>query len=84
MSAIDTKKAICQWKKSWKHKRDKELRRSAHATCHDGVYTSGVVSELFCPMNKVRDTQLIVGHTFPSKDVMLLRIVEEAIFMAFA
>ncbi len=43
----------------------------------DNQYT-GVTSGLLWLMTEVRDTPLLSGHTFPSKEVLLIHIAEEA------
>jgi hypothetical protein len=43
----------------------------------EGDYT-GVCMELLCPMTEVALFPLMEGHTFSNKEVLLMRIAEEA------
>ena len=43
----------------------------------EGDYT-GVCMELLCPMTEVALFPLMEGHTFPNKEILLMRIAEEA------
>jgi hypothetical protein len=85
MTADEAEEAIRKWEKNWKRDRDK-LRRKSHGgpttdRCSfvDGTtgYT-GCISQKFRPMVEVADAPLLEGHTFPDKEIILMRIVEEA------
>jgi hypothetical protein len=39
---------------------------------------TGCISETFGPMVEMTNAPLLEGHTFPDKEVVLMRIVEEA------
>ena len=69
--------ALLQWQASWKSDRDRDRRKNAEMTNVTIDYT-GVVSDIMRTMTEVHASWLQVGHTFPTKEILLLRIAEEA------
>jgi hypothetical protein len=45
---------------------------------YDIVEHSGVLTDLLRMMTEVQASPLLVGHTFPDKELLLLRMAEEA------
>ncbi len=79
MSEQDAEKALSKWEKDWKKARDKDRRMSARQDEVDNTTTyTGVLPDLLRTMTEVKASPLKVGDTFPTKDRLLLRIVEEA------
>jgi len=79
MSEQEASFALLQWQASWKSDsdRDKNMRKNAEMTDLTIDYT-GVVSDIMRTMIEVHASRLQVRHTFPIKEILLLRIVEEA------
>jgi hypothetical protein len=85
MTADEAEEAICKWEKDWKRDRDKLRRKNCGGPTVDGCsfvdgttgYT-GCISQKFQPMVEVTNAPLLEGHTFPDKEIILMRILEEA------
>ncbi len=85
MTADEAEEAIRKWEKNWKRDRDKLHRKSHGGRTMDGCsfkygttgYT-GCISETFQQMVEVTNAPFLEGHTFPDKEIVLMRIVEEA------
>jgi hypothetical protein len=70
---------MSKWEKDWKKERDKDRRKSAREKEIDNTITyTGVLSDLLRTMTEVKASPLKVGDTFPTKDRLVSRIVEEA------
>ena len=81
MSEKKAEDALHKWEKSWKHGKDNERRKSSHETTTDKTIAySGVVLDLLQLLSEVKLTSLKVDDNFPTKDVLTLRIIEEANF----
>ncbi len=71
--------ALSKWEKDWKKAWNKDRRKSAREDEVDDTITyTGVLSDLLRTMTEVKVSPLKVYDTFPTKDRLLLRIVEEA------
>ena len=79
MSEQEALFALLQLQASWKsdRDRDRDRRRNAKMTNLTIGYT-GVVSGMMRSMTEVHSSWLQVGHTFPTKKMLLLRIAEYA------
>ncbi len=85
MTADEAEEAIRKWEKDWKRDRDKLRRKNRGGPTVDGCsfvdgttgYT-GCISQKFQPMVEVTDAPLLEGHTLPDKEIVLMRIKEEA------
>ena len=79
MSEQEASFALLQLQASWKsdRDRDRDRRRNAKMTNLTIGYT-GVVSGMMRSMTEVHSSWLQVGHTFPTKEMLLLRIAEYA------
>jgi hypothetical protein len=78
MSEKEKEEVLGKWEKDWKRAQDRDRRRSACDKADDTITCSGVASELLRTMTDVKATPLTVGDTFPTKETIILRIVEEA------
>jgi hypothetical protein len=85
MTADEAEEAIRKWEKDWKRDRDKLHRKSHGGPTVDGcsfvdgtIGYTGCISEKFQPLAEVTNAPLLEGHTFPDKEIVLMRIVEEA------
>jgi hypothetical protein len=78
MSEKEKEEALGKWEKVWKRERDRDRRKSAREEVDNTITYTGVASELLQTMTEVKATPLKVGDTFPTKESMILRIVEEA------
>jgi hypothetical protein len=83
MSAADAQEAIKVWRVLRKAHMDKMQRK--HRTLFDSnaatkIEYSGVVDPRLRLMLDVEVTPLLKGHTFPTKEILLIRITEEANF----
>jgi hypothetical protein len=77
MSEQEALFALLQWQVSWKSDGDRDRRKNAEMTDITINYT-GVMSDIMRTMTEVRASWLQVGHTFPTKEILLLRIADEA------
>jgi hypothetical protein len=85
MTADEAEEATRKWEKDWKRDRDKLHRKNHRGPTVDGCsfidgttgYT-GCISRKFQPMVEVTIAPLLERHTFPDKEIVLMRIVEEA------
>ena len=77
MSEQEAMFALLQWQASWKSDGYRDRRKNAEMTNITIDYT-GVVSDIMRTMTEVRASWLQVGHTFPTKEILLLRIADEA------
>ncbi len=85
MTADEAEEAIRKWEKDWKRDRDK-LHRKSHSghTLEGCSFVDGSTGYTRCitqtlqPMVEVTNAPLLEGHTFPDKEIVLMRIVEEA------
>jgi hypothetical protein len=83
MSAAQAQEAIKEWRVLCKAHTDKMQRK--HRTLFGSNATtdieySGVVDARLWLMSDVEVTPLLKGHTFPTKEILLIRITEEANF----
>jgi hypothetical protein len=78
MSEKEKEETLGKWEKDWKRAQDRDRRRSARDKADDTITYTGVASKLLRTMTEVKATPLKVGDTFPTKERMMLRIVEEA------
>jgi hypothetical protein len=78
MSEKEKEEALGKWEKDWKRAQDRDRRKSAREEVDDTITYTGVESELLQTMTEVKVTPLKVGDTFPTKERMILRMVEEA------
>jgi hypothetical protein len=84
MTADEAEEEIRKWEKDWKRDRDKLRRKNCGGPTVDGCsfidgttgYT-GCISQKFQPMVEVTNAPLLEGHTFPDKEIVLMRIMEE-------
>ncbi len=75
--------AIKKWQVEWKQKRDKDRRKSRKEdsdglVINEGNTFTGCIESTLRRMVDVRSSPLVEGHTFPFKDILMMRIVEEA------
>jgi hypothetical protein len=78
MSEQEAEEALSKCEKDWKKAQDKVRRKSAHEDEVDDTITyTCLSSDLLRTMMEVKASPLKVGDTFPTKDKLLLRIVEE-------
>jgi hypothetical protein len=84
MLAAEAKDALDPWEKDWKRDRDKlwRNRQSNVDGCSfvDGgsLECTGCTEGILQPMVNVSGNPLLEGHTFPDKETLLMRVVEEA------
>ncbi len=82
MTAVGAAMAINDWRvgrKAFRDKQNRLLRKSMGSTASGLVFT-GVLNEKLWTMTEVGDTPLKVDDTFPLKEILLIRTVEEANF----
>ena len=83
MTEFEAEMAIKKWQVEWKQKRDKD-RRKGRKEDSDGVFIdegntfTGCIDTTLRRMVDVRKAPLLLGHTFPFKDMLMMRIAEEA------
>jgi hypothetical protein len=87
MSEEDAEAAVTEWEKKWKKINDANRRTAAAAAALQDfdesidpsceVY-SGVCTRTLREMRDVEINPLRKGHTFPNKEILMLRIAEEA------
>ena len=86
MSPEEAAAVIHKWRLDWKRQRDLH-RRTAAATGGRQDFDvdldmssrfTGICNPLFRTMVEVYNQPLLVGHTFPTKELVLMRIAEEA------
>ena len=83
MTEKQAEMAIKKWQVEWKQKRDKD-RRKGRKEDSDGVFIdegntfTGCIDTTLRRMVDVRKAPLLLGHTFPFKDMLMMRIAEEA------
>ncbi len=83
MSAADAQEAIKEWRvlrKAHTHKMQREHRMLFGSNAATEIEYSGVVDARLWLMSDVEVTRLLKGHTFPTKEILLIRIAEEANF----
>jgi hypothetical protein len=83
MSKLEATMVLNNWKVNRKAYNDEvqRKRRKSLGTMtppSDIVEHSGVLTDLLRMMTEVQASPLLVGHTFPDKELLLLRIAEEA------
>ena len=84
MSADKEKMALDRWDKDWRSMKDKARRALAHqvnqgeGSLDDSRSFTGVCDLTMRLMTEVELHPLELGHTFPTKNITLLRIAEEA------
>ncbi len=78
MSEQEAEEGLSKWEKDWKKAQDRDRRKSAREEVDDTITYTGVLSDLLRTMMEVKASPLKVDDTFPTKDRLLLRIVEEA------
>ena len=77
---------MSQWRavrKAYTDKKERERRKRASLGSNEStdIEYSGVLDERLCPlMTDVEMSPILIGHTFPTKEVLLIRIAEEANF----
>ncbi len=83
MTEKQAEMAIKKWQVEWKQKRDKD-RSKARKENSDGLVNdnantfTGCTESTLRRMVDVRSSPLLEGHTFPFKDILMIRIAEEA------
>ncbi len=83
MTELEAEMAIKKWQVEWMQKRDKDQRKSRKEDS-DGVFIdegntfTGCIDTTLRRMIDVRKAPLLLGHTFPFKDMLMMRIAEEA------
>jgi hypothetical protein len=83
MSAAEAQIAIKEWRVLYKAHRDKmqmEQRMLFGSNVATEIEYSGVVDARLWLMLDVEVTPLLKGHSFPTKEILLIRIAEEANF----
>ncbi len=83
MSAAKAQEAIKEWRvlrKAHTDKMQREHRALFGSNASTEIEYSGVVDARLRLMSDVEVTPLLKGHTFPTKDILLIRIAEEANF----
>jgi hypothetical protein len=83
MSAAKAQEAIKEWRvlrKAHTDKMQREHRRLFGSNAATEIEYSGVVDARLQLMLDVEGTPLVKGHTFPTKEILLIRIAEEANF----
>jgi hypothetical protein len=87
MSERDASAAVTEWKKKWKRTNDANRRTAAAAAALQDVDESldpsgdlytGVCTRSLWEMKDVEINPLRKGDTFPNKEILMLRIAEEA------
>ncbi len=84
MSAAEAKNALDRWEKDWRSTKDKARRALAHqvnqgeGSLDDSRSFTGVCDLTMRLMTEVKLHPLQIEHTFPTKNITLLRIAEEA------
>ena len=81
-SKLEATMVLNQWKVEQKAYNDKvqhERRKSlGTSTTPSDIEHSGVLISQLCMMTEVKASPLLVGHTFPSKELVLMCIAKEA------
>jgi len=77
MSEQEALFALLQWQAIWKSDKDRDRRRIAQIP-NLTIDFMGVVLDIMRIMTEVFASRLQVGHTLPTKDILLCRIAEEA------
>jgi hypothetical protein len=83
MSAAEAQEAIKVWRvirKAYTDKMQREHRTLFGSNAAREIKYSGVVDARLRLMLDVEVTPLLKGHTFPTKEVLLIQIAEEANF----
>jgi hypothetical protein len=83
MSAAKAQIAIKEWRvlpKAHTDKTQREQRTLFGSNAAMEIEYSGVVDARLRLMSDVEVTRLLKGHTFPTKEILLIRIAEEANF----
>jgi hypothetical protein len=75
-----TKKTYTIERQKFREKRRRERLRAAKGALFDKKDYTGDVTPTLCPMAQVINFHLKKGHSFPDKDLIVLRITEEANF----
>ena len=81
MSAVAAAMAINNWRverKAFRDNKQRLLRKSSGSTASSDIVFTGVLNDRLRTMKEVEDSPLAVGHTFPSKEILLIRTAEEA------
>ena len=85
MSEEEAKEAIDKWRKDWESQRDKNCCNNCKCASVEGCsYVEGTIVYTGCTLDQLRTMEsvlqapLLQGHTFPDKDTLHMRIVEEA------
>ena len=86
MSPEEAAVVIHKWRLDWKRQRDLHRRTAAAAGGHpededdhlDMSRFTGVCNPQFRTMGEVYNKPLLQGHTFPTKEIVLMRIAKEA------
>ncbi len=79
MSEQEAEEVPSKWEKDWKKAQDKDIRKSAREDEVDDTITyTGDLSDLLTTMIEVNTSPLKVGDTFPTKDRLLLKIVDKS------
>ena len=84
MSAEEAKEALDHWDKDWRRTKDRARRALAHqvnkgeGSLDESKAYTGVCDVTIRLMTEVELHPLELGHTFPTKDICLMRIAEEA------
>ena len=83
MTEKQAEMAIKKWQVEWKQKQDKD-RRNGRKEDSDGLVIdegntfTGYTESTLRRMVDVRSSPLLESHTFPFKDILMMRIAEEA------
>jgi hypothetical protein len=85
MTQAKAKETMCQWRvvrKAYTDNKERERQKRASLGSNEStdIEYSGVLYESLRLMTDVEMSPILVGHTFPTKEVLLIRIAEEANF----
>ena len=81
MSTLDATMVLNQWKvkqKAYTDKLQREHRKSLGINSEFEIEHTGVLISQLRMMTEVQASPFVVGHTFYDKEILLLRIAEEA------